>query len=75
MIIGETTAGMALPSVIMKLKDGSIFQYPVADFKTVDGKAVEGIGAIPDIKVSHTVESLKQNRDVFIEAALKELKK
>ena len=70
-VIGETTAGMALPSVMVQLKDGSIFQYPVADFKTVDGKNIEGIGAKPNLQVSHTKESLKQGKDIFIEEALK----
>lgn len=70
-IIGETTAGMALPSVMVTLKDGSVFQYPVADFKTVDGKNIEGVGAVPDLKVSHTVKSLSEGKDLFIDEALK----
>jgi len=70
-IIGETTAGMALPSVMVTLKDGSIFQYPVADFKTIDGKNIEGIGAIPDLKVSHSQKSLSEGKDIFIEKAIK----
>ena len=74
-IIGETSAGMALPSVIVNLKDGSVLQYPVADFKTVDGKTIEGIGVAPDIKVSHTAESLNAGKDIFIETALQYLTK
>jgi carboxyl-terminal processing protease len=74
-IIGETSAGMALPSVIVNFEDGSVFQYPVADFKTVDGKEIEGIGVIPDIKVSHTLESLQEGKDIFIEEAIKYLNK
>lgn len=70
-VIGETTAGMALPSVMVTLKDGSIFQYPVADFKTIDGKNIEGIGAIPDLKVSHSHEKLSEGKDVFIEESIK----
>ena len=70
-VIGETTAGMALPSVMVTLKDGSIFQYPVADFKTVDGKNIEGVGAIPDLKVSHTQKSLSEGKDIFVEEALR----
>lgn len=69
-VIGETTAGMALPSVMVTLKDGSIFQYPVADFKTVDGKNIEGVGAVPDLKVSHTHEQLSKGKDIFIEEAI-----
>ena len=69
-VIGETTAGMALPSVMVTLQDGSIFQYPVADFKTVDGKNIEGVGAVPDLKVSHTHASLTEGKDIFIEEAI-----
>lgn len=70
-VIGETTAGMALPSVMVTLKDGSIFQYPVADFKTLDGKNIEGIGAIPNLQVSHTMETLSEGKDIFIDEAVK----
>ena len=73
-VIGENSAGMALPSVMVTLKDGSIFQYPVADFKTVSGKTIEGIGAVPDLKVSHTLKSLSEGRDLFIEKAVEFIK-
>ncbi len=72
-IIGETSAGMALPSVIVNLKDGSVFQYPIADFKTDDGKVLEAIGVKPDIEASHSIESLLEGKDAFIDAALKVL--
>lgn len=73
-IIGENSAGMALPSVMVTLEDGSIFQYPVADFKTVSGKNIEGIGAVPDLKVSHTMQSLAEGRDLFIDKAVEFIK-
>ncbi len=73
-VIGETSAGMALPSIIVNLKDGSILQYPVADFKTESGKNIEGVGAIPDEKVSHSLKSLSEGRDLFIEKAVEYIK-
>ena len=73
-IIGETSAGMALPSLIVNLKDGSVFQYPVADFKTSTGKSVEGIGVIPDHKVTHTLKALRKGRDLYIDKAVEVIK-
>jgi C-terminal peptidase prc len=73
-VIGETSAGMALPSVIVNFDDGSVLQYPVADFKTVNGKDVEGIGVTPDIKISHTLDALKKGRDLFLEEAIRVLR-
>ena len=70
-VVGDTSAGMALPSVMVSLKDGSVFQYPIADFKTVNDKTIEGVGVIPDINVSHTLESLSQKKDIYIETAIK----
>jgi C-terminal peptidase prc len=69
-IVGENSAGMALPSVMVSLKDGSVFQYPIADFKTVDGKTIEGIGVKPEKIISHSQASLKLAKDAFIEAAI-----
>ncbi|NQZ57789.1 MAG: hypothetical protein HRT88_10055 [Lentisphaeraceae bacterium] len=69
-IIGQTSAGMALPSIMVSLRDGSLFQYPIADFKTASGKSLEGNGVTPDIKVEHSLESLLAGRDVFIEEAI-----
>ncbi|MCM8536743.1 MAG: S41 family peptidase [Lentisphaeraceae bacterium] len=73
-VVGEVSAGMALPSVLVSLPDESVFQYPVADFKTVDNKTLEGIGVIPDVEVSHTLESLEAGRDLYIETAIKIIK-
>lgn len=74
-VVGEVSAGMALPSVMLSLKDGSVFQYPIADFKTVNNKTVEGVGVLPDLKVSHTLKSLRNQKDNYIEAALKIINK
>ena len=73
-VIGEVSAGMALPSVIVNFDDGSVLQYPVADFKTVNGKDIEGIGVTPDIKISHTLDALKKGKDLFLEEAIRILR-
>lgn len=75
LIVGENSAGMALPSIFVTLKDGSLFQYPIADFKTVDGKVLEGRGVKPDFPVSHTVEALLKGQDLYIKKAIEVINK
>lgn len=69
-IFGTRTKGEALPGQIKKLPTGDLFVYATADFITANGKALEGVGVIPDFQVDHTREALLQGRDRVIEAAL-----
>ncbi|MGH9839873.1 MAG: S41 family peptidase [Blastocatellia bacterium] len=69
-VIGESSAGMALPSMFEKLPTGAIFQYVFADFKTAKGLLLEGRGVTPDVTLAPTRESLLTGRDPLIEAAL-----
>ena len=74
-IVGERSAGAALPSIFTKLPTGAIFQYAVADFKTTKGTLLEGRGVTPDIEAKPERESLLAGRDNQIEAALAALRK
>ncbi len=74
-VFGRTTAGMVLPSLIHKLPDGGILQFPMADFVTPQGKRLEGVGAVPDEVVDWTAEACRAGRDPALEAALAWLKK
>ena len=47
-VFGTHTAGAALPSVISKLPNGDGFQYAIANYISVGGKPLEGIGVTPD---------------------------
>lgn len=47
-LFGRTTAGAALPSVLVKLPNGDILQYAMADYVSVSGKRMEGVGVEPD---------------------------
>lgn len=73
-IVGTTSAGMALPSTIETLTDGSIFQYPIADFKDERGKSLEGIGVIPDVLCESEMKDMEKNRDTQLLKALEVLK-
>lgn len=74
LIVGEKTAGEALPAYSIELPTGAVFIYPVANFKTAKGKLIEGAGVMPDIPVSLDRKVLLEGRDAQMEAALKALK-
>jgi carboxyl-terminal processing protease len=69
-IFGARTAGAALPSKFEKLPNGDGFQYAVANYISEGGKALEGIGVIPDEEVKVTRRQLLEGRDPVLEAAL-----
>jgi carboxyl-terminal processing protease len=68
-VIGETSAGAALPSIFQKLPTGAIFQFAIADFKTPKGVLIEGRGVVPDIEVKWDRKQLLSGRDAQLEAA------
>lgn len=74
-IVGERSAGAALPSVIQKLPTGALFQYAIGDFKTPKGTLIEGRGVIPDAPVKLTRAALLAGRDPSLEAAVQALQK
>lgn len=68
-VMGQATAGLALPSVIVTLEDGSLLQYPVASFVDASGRVLEGRGVQPDVLVPIDAEALKSGFDHVLEAA------
>jgi carboxyl-terminal processing protease len=73
-VVGERTAGAALPSIFDKLPTGAIFQYAVGDFKTPGGVLVEARGVIPDVPVQLTRASLLAGHDAQLDAAVEQFK-
>jgi carboxyl-terminal processing protease len=74
-IVGERSAGAVLPSDMVKLPTGAIFQYAFADFRTPSGSLIEGRGVSPDVVAIHTRTSLIAGRDAQLEAAIAALRK
>jgi carboxyl-terminal processing protease len=74
-IVGERSAGLALPSLIQKLPTGALFQFAIADFKTPKGVLIEGRGVIPDVEVKYDRASLLAGRDAQLEAAVVQIRK
>jgi carboxyl-terminal processing protease len=74
-IVGERSAGAALPSFFQKLPTGALFQFAVADFRTPKGVLIEGRGVIPDVEARYDRASLLAGRDAQLEAAIEQIRK
>ena len=69
-VVGDSTLGAVLPSVVEALPGGAVMQYVVADFKTPKGILLEGRGVQPDKRVVETRAALRTGRDPVLDAAL-----
>ena len=74
LIIGEKTAGEALPSVSVRLPTGAVLLYPIANFKTRNGNFLEGKGVEPNFVVALDRASLLAGEDKQLETALRIIK-
>lgn len=70
-VIGSTTAGLVLPSIVTTLPNGDRFQYAISDFKTGTGRRLEGDGVTPDIVVPVTRQTLSAGGDPTLDRALR----
>jgi carboxyl-terminal processing protease len=70
-IFGSRTAGLALPSVVIRLPNGDGFQYAIADYHSASGQSLEKRGVVPDEPVELTRNGLLQQRDPVLQAAIK----
>jgi sarcosine oxidase subunit alpha len=73
-VVGDTTLGAVLPSVVESLPGGAVMQFVVADFKTPKGVMLEGRGVQPNRRVVETRAALRAGRDPVLDAALVALK-
>ncbi len=74
-IVGERSAGAALPSFFTKLPTGALFQYAVGDFKTPKGVLIEGRGVAPDVEVKLNRAELLRARDPQLDKAIEQIQK
>lgn len=70
-VIGASTPGKALPSLIIRLPNGDGFQYVIADLKKPSGGSYEGDGVTPDETVILTKQALQAGEDPMLDAALR----
>ena len=69
-VFGFRTAGLALPSTVIKLPNGDGFQYAFADYHSANGKTLEINGVIPDETVELTRQKLTEQNDPALRAAI-----
>ncbi len=74
LIVGEKTAGEALPAVSVQLPTGAVLLYPIANFKTRNGNFLEGKGIEPNYVVALDRKSLLAGEDKQLETALRIIK-
>ncbi len=70
-VIGETTAGQALPALVVRLPNGDRLIHAVADFRTPNGSRLEGNGVRPDIPVTLNRSSFLGEHDPVLTEAFR----
>lgn len=51
-VVGDTSAGMALPAQTSLLPFGDRLLHAIADLRLADGRSLEGAGVVPDVAVA-----------------------
>lgn len=69
-VIGEISAGAALPSTLAKLPSGDFLLHAIGNFLTASGESMEGSGVQPDQVVPLHRADLMVGKDAPLEAAL-----
>src|SRR5690606_15017423 len=69
-LIGRPTAGSVIASQYFRLRDGGELQLGTFDYRTLDGKRLEGQGVKPDIAVRRTLDVVRAGRDPDLDAAV-----
>ena len=70
LVVGERTGGKSLPAVWTKLATGAVMMYPIADFITLKGSSLEGVGLEPDRTAVLDRKTLLQGEDRQLSEAL-----
>lgn len=68
-VIGESSAGTALPATLTELPNGDYLLHAISDFVTSRGESLEGNGVTPDQIVPLTRAPLLAGRDPQFDAA------
>ena len=73
-IVGDISAGNTLPSAVIKLPTGGLFQYAFGTYETADGKILEGHGVVPDWIIKINRRNLLRSGDPQLAAAIIKLR-
>ena len=72
-VVGRTSYGGVLISMMLPLPTGGVLQYPHADVTTAKGQRLEGRGVVPDIAVALRRADLLAGKDTVLERAIEAL--
>jgi carboxyl-terminal processing protease len=67
-VIGQTTAGGSGNPISFGIAGGRV-RFSTGDFRRMDGSPIEGVGIVPDLPVSWTVDDLTKGIDPDLTAA------
>jgi len=74
LVVGDITAGNVLPSAVIKLPTGGLFQYAFGTYESPDGEILEGRGVVPDRIVKINRRNLLRGGDPQLTAAIVRLR-
>ncbi len=69
-VVGENTAGQALPALVVRLPNGDRLIHAIADFTAPDGSRLEGTGVVPDVQIALDRSDFRNEEDPVLAAAL-----
>ena len=68
-VFGQRSAGLVLPSNVLKLPNRDGFQYVLADYTSESGRTLEGNGVVPNETIHLSRKSLQEEVDPVLAAA------
>ncbi len=71
--VGSNTAGAAGVDTATLLPGGIEVVFPGTEFRHADGRHVQRIGIVPDVRVTPTIRGIRAGKDEVLDAAVKYL--
>jgi carboxyl-terminal processing protease len=68
--VGRQTGGSSGNPVRFMLTNGAFARFSTGDFRRSNGESIEGLGIVPHLPVSWTVEDVRSGNDPDLEAAI-----
>jgi C-terminal processing protease CtpA/Prc len=73
-LVGEPTGGSTGQPLVFHLPGGGSARICTKDDAYPDGRAIEGVGVLPQVRISPTVSDIRQGKDAALERATEILK-
>lgn len=69
-LFGRRTAGLVLPSNVVRLANGDGLQYAMSDYHSLSGRTLEVEGVKPDVEIACDPAALRSGTDPVLAAAV-----